>query len=197
MNSISKLDGLFKIDSHGLPRPDWLFVTCDDELPSKPWAVAPHGWTVRSCPSGEYTFALPAKHMLRFTEVRDRIRTFMTQHPRIDMYVVYPSWQFVYAGTCKIDSIFCCIEAVQGDIAKLLRGTATPDAIARFDIGHPYAADFRGAIPHLVKPIDAVTLMKACRAVNEPGIVILEWTKTTDRGLLFHDWVQFDSSSSV
>lgn len=189
--SISKLEGLQKIDFYALPHPNWRFLEAANELPSAEWTNAAHGWTVRSCPARDYSFALPAEHMLKYDQIRAVVTDFKRRLPQDVHFVVYPSWRFLYAGGCHITPTRLTIEVVEGDIAPLLRGTRSPDLIIQYDRSSLQRVSAVEGRADLIEADVEKAIVRSCRWINPSNLVVLEWSRTDAFGLLFHDWFEY------
>ena len=189
-SNLSKFAGLQLIDRYSLPHPDWRFGTSPEDIPEDPWTTAAHGWTVRCAPKSRYAFALPASHRLPYRQVRvvlESLRQLTSEH----VFVVYPSWEFDISGGLLIDRPMIYVEVVRGDIADLLRGRRSPDAVLSFDSSAGYASECLRGDAEILHEADQVVLVRALRALREEDKVVFEWTKTTDGQILFHDCARF------
>ena len=189
--SLSKYHGLLKIETHGLNHPQWVFVTTSSQIPTRPWAEAPVGWTVRCCPEESYEFGLPSKHMLRFTALRSVVSEFTKRLESNVRFVIYPSWEFDISGCCLIEHNRLTVEAVKGDIAPLLKGQVNPDVV--LESTGPFFQRFDRVRGHseLLSLQDQRVLLVACRKLEVASTtLVLEWTKTLLGEILFHDWLE-------
>lgn len=188
--SLSKYQGLLKIEKCGLNHPRWVFVMTADQIPTQPWAEAPVGWTVRCCPEEYYEFGLPSKHMLQFTELQTVVREFADRLAANVRFVIYPSWEFDVSGCCLMEHDRLTVEAVKGDIAPLLRGQVNPDVV--LSAAGPFFIGFdliRGR-SELLSLQDQRVLLVSCRKLKVAATLVLEWTKTISGDILFHDWLE-------
>jgi hypothetical protein len=189
--SLSKYDGLLKIEMMGLSHPQWVFVSSSSEVPAKPWADAPIGWTARCCSTHSYEFGLPSKHMLPFTELKSIVVEF-AERLEIDVrFVIYPSWEFDVSGCCLMTNDRITVEAVKGDIAPLLRGQANPDVV--LESPSPFFQKFNlvSGRSDLLGVQDQGILIASCRKLEVASTLVLEWSKTLPGAILFHDWLEF------
>lgn len=189
--SLSKYHGLMKIEMCRLNHPQWIFVTTSSQIPTRPWADAPVGWTVRSCSEESYKFGMPSKHMLHFTEIRSVVSGFSKRLKTNVSFVIYPSWEFDVSGCCLMANNRLTVEAVKGDIAPLLRGQTDPDVV--LESAGPFYQKFeliRGS-SELLSIEDQRTLLVSCRKLEVASTLVLEWTKTLCGKILFHDWLEF------
>lgn len=189
--SISKYEGLRRIEKYGLPHPSWRFVSNYNDIPTVAWTDAPHGWTIRCCPREGYEFGLPSKHKLNYEQLPKALRE-LHKKAHVSQFVIYPSWEFDFSGCFLITSDNAFIEVVTGDIAALLKGQRVPDAIY-FCEGPAYSqlalsVGKEEIVPHTEK----LLFLKICRRISTQGTLVLEWTKTTEGKVLFHDFVEFD-----
>lgn len=187
---ISKYAGLQLIEMHGLPHPDWCFVSSAKEVPRQAWARAPYGWTVRCTPTLIYAFALPSSHRLPFSSIGPVIQRFAEGH-KVDMFVVYPSWEFDISGGLLLDELSARLEVVKGDIARLLRGEHSPDASFSHTIHTLSGWLCIQGKESLLGTEDRAVLLRAVRALAAEDHLVLEWTKTTEGRLVFHDCLKY------
>lgn len=189
--NVSKYDGLLKIGIFGLPCPDWRFVSSAQQIPDRPWCSAPHGWTVRCAPHGHYSFGLPSKHRIPFDEIGSTLVKMSSMLCRISKdasFVIYPSWQAVFAGCCLVTTVEATIECVVGDIAGLLRSAKSVDC--SYSLSGPYFTRIQpsAGAGYLLSDSEIRLFSSICRLVATEGQIVLEWTKTSDWGIVFHDW---------
>jgi hypothetical protein len=189
--SLSKYHGLLKIEIHNLNHPKWLFVSTPNQIPNEPWAEAPYGWTVRCCPEQFYEFGLPSKHMQQFTNLSSVVSELQDQLEIQVRFVIYPSWNFDVSGCCLIEYGRLTIEAVKGDIAPLLKGKVTPDVVLESE--GPFFQKLRviQGGQKLLSLQDQQFLIFSCRKIETDYTTVIEWTKTIDGQILFHDWIEF------
>jgi hypothetical protein len=170
---LSKYGGLKRIDNLSLPHPDWLFIKQSSEIPSKPWADATHGWTIRCAPKRNYSFGLPARHRLRFSLLCEAVSSFSSQVADRS-FVIYPSWEYNVSGSCQVSIENFIFEIVIGDIAPVLRGKKSPDAVCIFDGPYySYPIFVKGEKDILSRP-DLELLLKSCKKVVSERLIILE-----------------------
>lgn len=189
---ISKYEGLRKIEAYGIPHPDWIFVRKAEEIPPKAWAKAPHGWTIRCCPQGVYHFGLPSKHMIEFSSIRTELQSLIDIKTKLNnlFFVIYPSWEFDRSGCCIVSIDRLVIEAVIGDIAPLLRGKKNPDLVYIYE-GPYYIRLFSiQGDKKILSAYDLKIIRKSCMKIISEKEVVLEWTKTNENKILFHDWLE-------
>lgn len=188
--ALPKFHGLKLIELHGLPHPDWRFVSTHMPAAASPWTSAPDGWTIRCAPTKFYATGLPSRHRLRFVDISAALASFAKAANSVDAFVVYPSWEFDRSGCVLIQGDRLMIEAVRGDIAPLLAGSRTPDCTMAFSrtFGPTRFDDDkgRGALLH---PNELRCIWKAMRRI-ESADVTLEWTITQRGALYFHDWLE-------
>ena len=187
---MSKYAGLKMIEEYGLPHPNWRFFTSPSELQKQPWTEAPHGWTIRCAPTLQYSFALPSRHCLPFDQVGDT-RKKMVDNTKVDMFVVYPSWKFDISGGLLLDGPLAHLEVVRGDIAGLLRGSRSPDASFSYSIGLLGGWICVQGHEDILSQSDRALFINAVRILSSEDRLLLEWTKTSEGGILFHDCVKF------
>lgn len=188
---ISKYEGLRRIEEYELPHPPWRFVANHNDIPPIAWTGAPHGWTIRCCPREKYEFGLPSKHKLNYQQLPNTLRE-LHKKAHISQFVIYPSWEFDFSGCFLITSDSALIEVVTGDIAALLKGQRTPDA-TYFCEGPAHSQLVLGAgKEEILSLTEKVLFLKVCRRISTQGLVVIEWTKTTEGKMLFHDFVEFD-----
>ncbi len=187
---ISKYKGLNNIHTYGLPHPDWIFIQNINELPSEPWAPAKYGWTIRICPIDSYKFGLKSKHHIPFNKIPFEVNLFEIGNLTGFFFVIYPSWRFSISGGCHVSPFRLIIEVVIGNIAPLLKGEVNPDAVMTFE-GPYYSKLLKKNDPqNIFSKDDQFIILNSIRKIPAPKDVTLEWSKTTDRKILFHDWVQ-------
>lgn len=172
-----------------MPHPDWRFIPSARDLPTRPWTDAAHGWTVRCCPVDRYEFGLPSRHYLPFAQVGAVVTELGGSEDRL-VFVVYPSWRFDVSGCCLLDGSRLRVEVIQGNIAPLLRGEKNPDGVWASD-GPAYLCLHRerGA-GDLVSGADRRVLLECARIVEVRTFTVIEWTRTAENELLFHDLLE-------
>lgn len=187
---ISKYEGLRRIEEYELPHPPWRFVANHNDIPPVAWTEAPYGWTIRCCPREKYEFGLPSKHKLNYQQLPNTLRE-LHKKAHVSQFVIYPSWEFDFSGCFLITSDSTLIEVVTGDIEALLKGQRTPDAIYICEGPAYYKltlyAGKEGILSHSQKSL----FLKVCRRISTKELVVIEWTKTTEGKVLFHDLVEF------
>ncbi len=110
---------------------------------------------------------------------------------KIDMFTIYPSWEFDISGGLLLDGLSACLEVVKGDIAKLLRGKYSPDASfshTRRTLSGWLCIQGKES---LLGTEDRAVLFRAVRALAAEDHLVLEWTKTTEGRLVFHDCLKY------
>jgi hypothetical protein len=188
---ISKYQGLLRLELFGLSHPRWVFVKSSDQIPSHPWAEAPVGWTVRTCPEESYEFGLPAKHMLQFDNIGAVVDGFAAKMEIETQFVIYPSWEFDVSGCCLLENNKLTVEAVKGDIAPLLRGKSDPEVVFEAKGPRYRRLECVSGRCELLSLQDQQFLIFSCRKIEGASTLILEWTKTQAGEILFHDWLEF------
>jgi hypothetical protein len=134
---------------------------------------------------------LPSRHHLPFSGVKSTIHKLEGSVTDGTIYVVYPSWDFDVSGGCRLTKDQLVIEVVRGDIGPLLRGEKTPEAVYSFE-----AAGYRsrGAVignGALLSNENLSHLLKACRSLSFNQMLVLEWSLTVQRDMVFHDWIEW------
>jgi len=188
-SSISKYDGLKQIERYGLPHPKWIFTRDVQSIPKSPWTQAPNGWTIRCCPKGEYKFGLPSKHRLNYKDLPAQLKALSVVLVE-PMFVVYPSWEFVVSGCLLVESGRAFMEVVKGDIAPLLEGRKTPEAVYSCSTPGMSSLTLISGEEGLLSTSDRKTLLNAIRVLSSGSRIVVEWTKTKDSEIFFHDFVQ-------
>jgi hypothetical protein len=190
----SKYDGLRKIEAYCLPHPEWLFIKSPQDIPKKPWVEAPHGWTIRCCPLERYEFGLPSEHRLKYEEL-PKVLHMISQKVNVSDFVVYPSWEFDISGCLLIGPDEIVVEVVVGDIAPLLKGQKTPDAIYSYKGSGDLSLMLIAGEKELLSASDKIILIDAVRQTPfTKYTTVLEWTKTTMGRILFHDLIELSKS---
>jgi hypothetical protein len=193
MQQVSRYHGLCKIETSELPHPRWLFVGNVHDIPGVPWTAAPFGWTVRCAPTHKYVFGLPSEHRLQYSEIYGIIRSWV-QKQYSDLFVVYPSWKFMSAGCVLVTPSNCVIEAVRGELAPLLRGTKSPDASYSCEGAMLLHVSVLFGDPTVLSSADLLVLRQAALRLVTTERVVLEWSKTSEGNILFHDWYEETSN---
>ena len=188
--SISKYEGLRKIEEYELPHPLWRFVANHNDIPPVAWTEAPHGWTIRCCPREKYEFGLPSKHRLNYEQLPNTLRE-LHKKSHVSQFVIYPSWEFDFSGCFLITSDSTLIEVVNGDIEALLKGKRTPDAIYFCEGPAYYQLTLREGKEGILSNPQIMLFLKVCRRISTQGLIVIEWTKTTEGKVLFHDLVEY------
>lgn len=187
---LSKLDGLKRIESLGLPHPDWRFVSHPGEVPREPWSDASVGWTIRCAPGDRYEFWMPSIHHVDFADVRSAM-TALEDACRTDAFVVYPSWEPIYSGSCYYTRDGGGVELVNGEIGPLLNGRVLPDIIV--DLEPPLfirRTVKRGDTSGLPKELIGRLGSSMRTAANFASSATMEWVWADRGGLMFYDWHQ-------
>ncbi|MCH8823494.1 MAG: hypothetical protein IH984_08315 [Planctomycetes bacterium] len=85
------------------------------------------------------------------------------------------------------------VEVIHGDISPLLRGSATPDEsfVYKLPVLLGDASKQRSMI---LQQEEHALLLRICQRINVRRIVVLEWSRTTEQQMLFHDWLESDGS---
>lgn len=184
--STSKFDGLRLIDIWDLPHPEWILICPGDGLPERPWAKAPHGWSVRCAPRGAYEFMLPAAHHLQFQEMLRHAAALIDD--RRSCIVVYPSWQPRVSGIALLVDQELLLEAVQGPLEPLARGVVTPDLYLSFE--GPLFNRLRECRGNsgLLSPIELSRLTTPLKRVSVDAALSLEWVVTDCDEVMYFDW---------
>lgn len=188
----SKIFGLKAIAEFGLPHPNWRFLALPPELPAKPWCVAKHGWTVRTgftCDRvklGE-EIGLPFRNMVPWKQV-DGVTKSIAQQTSTDIsLIIYPSWESGVSGTIMVKETSIVMEAVEGPIANLTDGKATPTAIIEYDHHRHGRCIKKLGKTDIFRRADDSMFRRFLNVISRSEGV-LEWTKTTDGDLFFHQW---------
>ncbi len=190
--ALPKLRGLELIGVYGLPKPNWRFVRSGQSIGSEPWATALDGWTIRCSPSMFYATGLPSRHRLRFAEIDLELEGVARTSPNVDVFVVYPSWEFEKAGCVLVQASRMVVEAVIGDIAPLLAGTRSADmSIVTERVGRMWRVVERQGTP-VLSDDELRNIIQPVRQI-ERRHVVLEWTITRRGALVFHDWLELAS----
>lgn len=191
---ISKYEGLRRIEEYELPHPPWRFVANHNDIPPVAWTEAPYGWTIRCCPREKYEFGLPSKHKLNYQQLPNTLRE-LHKKAHVSQFVIYPSWEFDFSGCFLITSDSTLIEVVTGDIAALLKGQRTPDAIYFCEGPTYYKLTLRAGKEGILSNSQKSLFLKVCRRISTQGFIVIEWTKTTEGKVLFHDLVEYHQIS--
>jgi hypothetical protein len=186
----SKYEGLRRIEVYGLPHPSWRFVRSHEDIPRVPWINAPHGWTIRCCPQDRYEFGLPSKHRLDYEQLPSTLQI-LQKETGISHFVVYPSWEFEFSGSFLLTPECAYIEVVVGDIEPLLKGQQIPD-VTYYGQG-PYYTHLTliAGKQEILCSSEKVLFLRVCRRIMIQRFTVLEWTKTTEGEVLFHDFLEF------
>jgi hypothetical protein len=196
LTRLSKYEGLKTIEIYNLPHPNWIFVNNSNDIPRTPWVDAPYGWTIRTCPNYCYKFSLPAKHRIEYSGLPEILNDFKNKIVS-PIFVVYPSWDFEISGCTQLTNNQLLIEIMKGDIAPLLRGDACPEYIFRCE--GPFFNNLetiKGNI-NILTNYEVKIFLNLPKKININNFVVLEWTRTSEKKLLFHDFFGFKNDQIV
>lgn len=132
-----RLWGLQLLDMVGAPTPRWQLVTNERDIRQLRFWRTQYGWTVRTCRTdGIREMGLFYANYVRAAEMRRLLAKQIQQHGRERMFLVYPSWKFVFA--CNVVCVGCdvFIEGLYSSQKALAMGTEVPDFSLRLPFGY-------------------------------------------------------------
>ncbi len=192
----SKLFGIRFIDYWHLPHPDWrIFDNSNIEI-TEPWTDAFCGWTVRTAFNRNYATPgeennLPFLNKLNWNDIPNVIREISKRFTEPFVFIIYPSWEFKVSGTVLHIDNHITIEAVRGSIGKLTSGNAIPEGIITFFDFAPYLKTSSFGDLTIVRKGDR-NIFRGYFEIFCLYKSILEWTRTKNNELFFHQWDIFE-----
>jgi len=174
------LQGLKLIDKYNLPHPRWEFVKDSQDL-KKFYKIKDYvGWTIRTVEIKNGKWKNLYVNWLAKNKVPEKLDELAGKQKGRALFVVYPSWKWKKGGTVLIEKQRTVIEAVKGEIEKLMR-KGILDASYYFKnnklVNFTEEKDF-------LSPKIRKSLLKANKI--KKNNIILEWALTTQNKLIFY-----------